>query len=143
MHMCGMHVCQCTCACKANWCVREEGLDVQFAVMVDKLLFFLRLQSTSRVFPGRREVGPVNIFKFFSYKQCTSSRKPFHTINFARLLVTLEKREGACALYVRKNPDMFTKYPTNTFQWKFPQEYLYVASCKEVSRQINSTCSEH
>ena len=27
-------------------------------------------------------------------------QKPFHTINFVRLLVTLEKREGACALFV-------------------------------------------
>ena len=31
-----------------------------------------------------------------------------HTINFVHLLVsvTLEKREGACALFVQKTPDM-------------------------------------
>ena len=31
-----------------------------------------------------------------------------HTINFVRLLVsvTLEKREGACALFVQKTPDI-------------------------------------
>ena len=29
-----------------------------------------------------------------------------HTINFVRLLVTLEKREGACALFVQKTPDL-------------------------------------
>ena len=28
------------------------------------------------------------------------------TINFVRLLVTLEKREGACALFVQKSPDI-------------------------------------
>ena len=37
-----------------------------------------------------------------------------HTINFVRLLVsvTLEKREGACALFVQKIPDMFTNLPS-------------------------------
>ena len=37
-----------------------------------------------------------------------------HTINFVRLLVsvTLEKREGACALFVQKTPDMFTNLPS-------------------------------
>ena len=34
------------------------------------------------------------------------------TINFVRLLVTLEKREGACALFVQKSPDMFTNLPS-------------------------------
>ena len=33
---------------------------------------------------------------------------------YDRLLVsvTLEKREGACALFVQKNPDMFTNLPS-------------------------------
>ena len=37
-----------------------------------------------------------------------------HTINFVRLLVsvTLEKREGTCALFVQKTPDMFTNLPS-------------------------------
>ena len=37
-----------------------------------------------------------------------------HTIIFVRLLVsvTLEKREGACALFVQKTPDMFTNLPS-------------------------------
>ena len=64
----------------------------------------------------------------FLYKQCTSSiplfqrntNKQTHEvdgtidINFVRLLVsvTLGKREGACALFVQKTPDMFTNLPS-------------------------------
>ena len=70
---------------------------------------------------------PVPFFFYlvwsFLYKQCTSSLPLFqrntnkqtqHTINFVRLLVsvTLEKREGACALFVQKTPDMFTNLPS-------------------------------
>ena len=46
----------------------------------------------------------------FSNITLTSSKLFQHTINFVRLLVsvTLEKREGACALFVQKTPEKFT-----------------------------------
>ena len=62
----------------------------------------------------------------FSYKQCTSSlslyseiqrnctvaKNRYHTINFVRLLVTLEKREGSlCIACTKKNSDMFYNLP--------------------------------
>ena len=53
-------------------------------------------------------------------------QKPFHhTINLVHLLVTLEKREGACALFVRKNSDVFTNLPSV----RKSLFYLFIFSC--------------
>ena len=45
----------------------------------------------------------------FDWRRALLPETVSHTINFVRLLVTLEKREGAYALFVQKTPDMSWK----------------------------------
>ena len=51
------------------------------------------------------------------------------TINFVRLLVTLEKREGACALFVQKPPDKTKQDETKKNKQK--KKELFVGAERE------------
>ena len=74
---------------------------------------FMKTQSLEFFVQTMHKLPPSFLYHLTEEGHCCS--KLFqHTINFVRLLVrvTLEKREGACALFVQKTPDMFTNLPS-------------------------------
>ena len=88
---------------------------------------FLYKQCTSSLPLFQRNTNKQTIVCWNSFgQQCPSSVKWYIPLDWRRALlpetvstydrllvsVTLEKREGACALFVQKTPDMFTNLPS-------------------------------
>ena len=69
----------------------------------------------------------------FSNVTLTSRRSYVTTYDRLLVSVTLEKREGACALFVQKTPDMFTNLPsarkTLLYIFIFILYYFYFIFC--------------
>ena len=89
---------------------------------------FLYKQCTSSLplFQSNKQMHKVDGLWNSFWQQCSSidwrrallPETVSRTINFVHLLVTLEKREGACALFVQKSPDIVgKKLKEKTYIW--------------------------
>ena len=102
-------------------------------VFRDMALLGLCLELSFSVLYCRTQANLPTLINTIWLKKDTVARKRYHTINFVRLLVMLEKREGACGLFVRKKlgyvyqPPVGLENPTQKWSlFFFPLRHFFV-----------------